>query len=195
VNKSMLSIQAIVEEEASIVASLKLAAAEIRKQTYIAMNQATADGKSAMAKAVQKEIVIAQANVKPFIKQTKRATASNLESELTVEEGKRISLKYFAPRKTRRGISYRIDRSGGRKELPGGFGLGPESRRLGGHVWTRTSKKRLPIVKAFGPSAWGVVAVKDLEVPVSEEMLKRFRRRLQARLRYLSLKKQGVIRG
>jgi hypothetical protein len=193
-SKKPISVEATIEGLKAAGELPGLAGAELRKQVYTAMNQATNDGKSAAAKNVSKKIFIAQKNVKPFIKQTKRATNGNLQTELTVAEGKRISLKYFSPRKTRRGISYRINRSGGRGEAIGAFGLGNESKRLGGHIYQRTTKKRLPIVKLFGPSTWGVFAINNMEQPTSDEMLNRFNKRLAARARYINLKRTGGLR-
>ena len=62
--------------------------------------------------------------------------------------GGRLPLKRFAPRQTKRGVSFRA-RGGGRKTITSAF----ISRKLGGQVFSRVSSSRLPIVRLDSASA------------------------------------------
>ena len=66
--------------------------------------------------------------------------------------GKGISLKEFGAKQNARGVTARV--WGKAKQFPGGF-MGPKpgaiAAKLKGHAFHRTSKKRHPIKKMFGP--------------------------------------------
>jgi Prophage minor tail protein Z (GPZ) len=68
------------------------------------------------------------------------------QSYEVVATGKPIALREFAARPTRRGVSARP--WGQRRVFPGTFIV----RALGGHVFRRAGRGRLPIVKLWGPS-------------------------------------------
>jgi hypothetical protein len=76
---------------------------------------------------------------------TKRAYPGNQSFEITAS-GRPIPLADFAPRQTRRGVSARP--WGQRRVFPGTF-IVPS---LGGQVFRRAGRGRLPIVKLWGPS-------------------------------------------
>jgi hypothetical protein len=76
---------------------------------------------------------------------TVRAIPARHSYEL-VATGKQIPLREFAARQTRRGVSARP--WGQRRVFPGTFVV----RALGGHVFRRVGRARLPIVKLWGPS-------------------------------------------
>ncbi len=84
----------------------------------------------------------------------KSASAGNLRY-LLVGFGKPLSLKYFRAQETRAGVS--ATPMNVRKVFPSTFikgGLFPNRKDIGkgGTVFKRTSKKRLPIEKQFGPA-------------------------------------------
>jgi len=75
----------------------------------------------------------------------KRASYESL-SYVIGARGGYLSLKYFAARQTRRGVSaapWNV-----RRVFPHTFIVG----KLGGHVFSRTSKKRFPLEKKWGPA-------------------------------------------
>jgi hypothetical protein len=76
---------------------------------------------------------------------TVRAIPARQSYEL-VATGKPIPLREFAARQTRRGVSARPWEQ--RRVFPGTFIV----RVLGGHVFRRAGRARLPIVKLWGPS-------------------------------------------
>jgi hypothetical protein len=76
---------------------------------------------------------------------TKRAYPGNQSFEITAS-GRPIPLADFDARQTRRGVSARP--WGQRRVFPGTFIV----EKLGGQVFRRASRERLPIVKLWGPS-------------------------------------------
>lgn len=84
---------------------------------------------------------------------TTPATPGRLRYQLAAFGG-RIPLKYFGARETRRGVSAAPMNQ--RQIFPGTFIKGGRfPKRKGGpggqHVWQRTSSRRLPIEKQYGP--------------------------------------------
>jgi len=69
--------------------------------------------------------------------------------------GRRIPVIRFGARQTKRGVSYRIKRGGGRKKIAGAFKATMDSGHEG--VFVRRGAKRLPIVQQYGPSVPAVV--------------------------------------
>lgn len=79
-------------------------------------------------------------------------TAGGAIQVMITGSGKGISLKEFGARQNARGVTARV--WGKAKQFPGGF-MGPRpgaiAAKLKGHAFHRTSKKRHPIKKMFGP--------------------------------------------
>lgn len=109
--------------------------------------------KTRISSRVRKRIMIKKRDIDEHI-ETSRANVKRFAGRIRLEKSQRLSLKRFGARQTRRGVSYRIARSGGRQRITDAFG--PEIDRLGRHVYRRVGKGRFPIRKLLGPSPWGV---------------------------------------
>lgn len=163
-------------------------AKDLKKNLAVAINETSKTGKAGIAKKIAAELAVAQKTIKEQIKNT-RASATNLTSNLQLRETKRVSLKYFGARQTKVGVSYKISKTRGRKTIRGAF----ISTKLHGHVFTRRGKARLPIDKKFGPSPWGVFVVNKMTKKQEEELIIELEKRVERRIRFLTLKAQGKI--
>lgn len=110
------------------------------------------------------------------------ATPKKPQAVVTVSETARIALKDFDARQTNKGVTYRIEKGGPRKRISDAFG--PDIPRLGGNVFRRVGKSRLPIKKLFGPSPWGVYVKAGMPRLTKEESDRFLQNRLDHRLQY-----------
>ena len=170
-------------------------AKDLKKNLAVAINETSKTGKAGIAKKIAAELAVAQKTIKEQIKNT-RASATMLRSNLQLRKSNRISLRYFGAKQNKAGVSFRISKTKGRKIIQGAF-QGPRpgavNVRWRGNVFKRAGKARLPIVKLQGPSPWGVFAVNRMTKKQEEELRIELEKRVERRIRFLTLKAQGKI--
>lgn len=168
----------------------------LRKELSVACNATASKGKSIIAKQIAKELATPQKNIRATISQSKKAKDSDISATLEVRKDRRISLKEFGARQTKTGVSYKISKSRGRKSIPGAF-QGPRPGRINvktkGNVFKRVGKARLPIVKLYGPSTWGVFIVGKKQGPSVDEIEAELKKQIDRRIRFIGLKASGAI--
>jgi len=157
---------------------------QLPKIMAAAVNDTSKKTASAVAKGISARVAIRQKDLKPYIDRT-RATAASPSAMVRLSESERIGLKYFQARQTAKGVTYRISKTEGRKMIPSAFG--PNIGRLGGQVFNRRDKSRLPIDgPKRGPSPWGVFVQSGLEESVlqstNEDLEKNMIRRVKLQL-------------
>ena len=87
------------------------------------------------------------------------------------------------PAKTKGKRKGKAPSQNGRGRVPSGFG--PNVPRLGGHVFKRVpGATRLPIIKLYGPSAWGVFVRLKLRKKTAKAVLAYVMDRLERRIKY-----------
>jgi hypothetical protein len=166
------------------------------KQMGIVAWKTGKDGKSFIAKAVYKEFKTTQKVIKKAI--TVKRLNGNRDILLIVAKEKRIPLREFKPRQDATGVSAKINRRGAAYIAPGGF-MGPKPGAMKaswrGRPFVREAKTRLPIQNLKGPSPWGVFVREELGLKLDTEkyLRERLKYHMQRQLRYLELKKKGVI--
>lgn len=115
------------------------------KSLASAMNKTVALAKTAMSREIRAEFVLPAAKVSQALRVNRaRATNGLLQLQASLESpakrGRSLNLANFAARQTRKGVSFKIKRDGGRKTIPGSFLI-----NNGRTVMIRTGKARLPI--------------------------------------------------
>lgn len=96
--------------------------------------------------------------------------------------GRALSLKYFSARQTNKGVSFKIKKAGGRKLIKSGFG--PDIPRLGGNVFTRVGKERLPIKKHFSIGVAAMLGSKKIVDKIQKYFYENFPRIAQHEIDY-----------
>jgi len=122
------------------------------------VNSVSTTGRKEIVREMSRKLTLKQKRVREGTA-LRRATRQRLEAVITVS-GRRIMLIEFSARQTRRGVTYQIERSQGRKLLPSGFiargrairGTVGGGRPMPELVWKRAGKPRLPIFPKRGPS-------------------------------------------
>lgn len=102
---------------------------------------------------------------------------------VTLEYTPRFPLKYFGAKQTKKGVTYKIPKSGKKSLARGAFG--PEIPRLGRHVFRRVGANRLPIQPLFGVSPWGTFMVNKMLEPTKQKLQKQFALRVMSEARWL----------
>lgn len=151
-----------------------------------------------MSGRIREHVAIKKQDVDKYI-EINRPTADRLAAGVILRKSERIPLKYFGARQTKKGVTYKIAKSAeaaalmrnpkrtagnpsktGRERIPDAFG--PNIPRLGGNVFKRIGKSRLPIVKLHGPSAWGVFVRLGLRKQLKKDAQAYLNDRLQRRI-------------
>lgn len=121
-----------------------------------AVNRVTNTIHGRVIKAIRRQSGIPTAIIRRQVK--KRLASTSIGQGGALEgvvwaTGSPLSLKYFRAKQFSFGVRAIIN--GSQRRYPGAF-MGPRpgvlAKRLGGHVWVRTSSARLPIEQLFGPS-------------------------------------------
>jgi len=149
--------------------------------------------KSTVAKEITKELNVKQSVVKAQVTIDRKQPSAVV---VKVKKTKRIPLKEFKAKQTKKGVTYKISKTKGRKLLPGGF-QGPrpgvQNVKWKGRVFKRVVKARLPIRQVYGVSPYGVFVKNDLMLIVLMVARIELEKQLAERIRYLHLKKSGAI--
>ncbi len=159
--------------------SLRKHPQKLKRAVAGAINDTAKHERSNISAMIREKVNIKKKDLDKDIHIT-RATPENLAALVVLEKKSRIDLKYFGAKQTKHGVTYRIAKSGGRSRVPDAFG--PQIPRLGGNVFRRVGRERLPIVKLKGPSAWGVFQKYAMTNVVKSDAAEFLDRRLKYRL-------------
>lgn len=172
-----------------------------KRNVATAINKTQTKAQSIVAKKIGEELNAAQKDIKQRLPKGPKASATNLSTNIKVTaKGKdgegRLPLSRFKPRQNKKGVSYKISRKQGSKKISGAFmGPTPTARKVSwkGNVFKRVGKSRLPIVKLYGVSPWGVYVKKNYDRSVRKQIRTELKKQINERLRFLRLKKSGAI--
>ena len=168
----------------------------LKREFATVLNKVAKAGTRIIAKEVSSELATPIKTIAATIRQRKRATVQTLSSSVQLSKTKRIALREFGARQTRAGTSYKISKTRGRKVIRGAF-QGPKpgvvKASWRGNVFRRKGKQRLPIVKLYGPSPWGVAVKGNKIEPSANQMRAELNKQINRRIDYVLKKKAGVI--
>lgn len=182
-----------------LIAGSKKKAKAIKRNVAGALYDTAKSVRTDISSQIREHVAIKKADVDGYIR-IDRPSTDKLVAGVTLSKTDRIPLKYFGARQTRRGVTYRIAKSttaaarmrsasrtavaatGMRERIPDAFG--PNIPRLGGNVFRRTGRGRLPIVKLHGPSPWGVFVRLKLRKVIRKNAHQYLMDRLERRIKY-----------
>jgi hypothetical protein len=169
-------------------AAIEGTARKLRTELAIAVNQTAAKGKRIIAKEIGNELATAQKNIAKEISTGRKANAVDITSTVEVKKTSRIPLREFGARQTKKGVSFRVSKSKGRKTVAGAFQVprpGLMNAKWRGRVFKRLGKSRLPITQLMGPSAWGVFVVGKKIGPSSEQVEAELKKNIDRRIKFI----------
>lgn len=167
--------------------------ANITKELAVAVNKTTKQVSTTAARKLKSVIPVPVKILKKAVFARKRATAKKPRSTVILYGGYPIPLKYFGARSIKKGgVSYK--QSGpdkGRGHLPNAF---IPKKMYRGNVYQRQGKPRGPLAQQKGPAPgdYADAGVKDAALATATE---RFPMQIQARIRFLTLKARGQLKG
>ena len=192
----MISISVNSAEVKALKNVLDNNAKAFKKQMAIAVNKTAANAQKQISKEVGKEVAVPQKIIRGTISIKRAKVGVSPTATVTQKQTSRISLREFGARQTKKGASYKISKTQGRKTIAGAF-QGPKpgviNVRTKGHVFKRVGKERLPIQKLMGPSPWGVTVKNKIDEVVVRFSRADLLKQIKERTRFLGLKKSGAI--
>ena len=177
--------------------SLKGAERKMPQQLNSAINKTLTFTQSRKAKEIAQRLNMTQKNIKKNLRKIK-STRTTLTAISRLVATKRPSLKDFkGTRQTQTGVSYKLDnRKGSRSIIAGGF-MGPKpgvkAKKLYGHAFIRTGKKRKPITRLDGVSPWAIYTINKLDPAMRKQVQERLAKEIQNKVRVNILRAQGLI--
>jgi hypothetical protein len=194
----MITIRTDTKKLKHLVDELRGLSDTLTREVAIATNEAAKDVKRETARRITQNINLGVSKAKDLIyikwASRMRATGVQATAHVFIKYEARPSLKYFGARQTKKGVSYKIMKRGARQTIKGAFidSVG----KMGGHVYMRKTEKRLPLAGPFlGLSAWGYFVKQNLDNITQQDAQALLEYRLRRRIRFLTLKAQGNLRG
>lgn len=183
-----------------ITRRLRDTGASLPKVMAAAVNDTAKQQKTDISSQIRERVNIKKRDIDPHINFS-RATPTHPSSVLVLKKSARLSLRYFGARQNKQGVTYQIDKHGGRVLRPHAFIV----RSLSGQVFIRkgpprpatkgryVGKMRQAIIKLFGPSPWGVFVKAGLRAETLKNCHDLLRKNLEHRVHFEILKRAGLI--
>lgn len=135
------------------------------KELAAAINETAKNHRLRQGRNIRGEVNLKKKEVESKIT-LRKATVVMPQARVFLLETQREGLQHFAARQNKSGVSYRISKKKGRGIVHGAF-MGPRpgavALKLNGGVFKRVGKSRLPIVKLYGVSPYGVYSKNNFE--------------------------------
>lgn len=173
-------------------------ASKLPNEIANAINKTAARTKTAVNVEVRKELNIGARDLKRLINIPSRASKARLSSSVTLDEETRPGIggkkRRFSPKQNKKGVSYKISKSKGKKFAAGAF-MGPRpgavALKLHGGVFKRKGKGRTPIEKLHGASPWAVYLKHDMDAFIKKKTEAELAKQIDSRIR-TNLKQRGL---
>ncbi len=199
-----------------VVAELQLAPGAIKRLRRAAAWDTAKQTKTHTSTLIRSAVKIKKKDVDKHIEANRQGEGA----KVSLKESKRLPLRDFGARQTKRGVTYQIanvggvtqgkgqsvttTRKGSRGRVPDAFiiekntKLGKPTRmgkvaNFGNHVFRRVGKKRLPIRKLWAVSAWGVVVKNDMVQPIAAKAEDDLENNIRRRVNLEVLRRTGKV--
>lgn len=189
-----------IEVNARQIRKLREATAKAKKsfarEIAAAINDVSRKTKVKIGRDIRSVVALKTAEAKKPISIKGKATKEHLSATVSLKKTKRLGLRHFGARQTKKGVSYRINKQGGRQFVAGAF-QGPKpgvmNIRWKGNVFKRVAKSRLPIVQLKGVSAYGAYKKNELSGPQVKEINSELRKQMDRRIKLNVLRANGLV--
>lgn len=182
--------QADIERVKSVLNGVR---ATLGKEISAAINKTAKKVQTFAAREVGQEMNVPIKILKKTIKQKTKANKDHLGARLGFWEGYPIPLKYFGARALKKGgVTYKYSK---RRPRTGIIRDAFIVKQYGNNVYRRKGQGRGPLEKQVGPApgyAYSKLGVVEKSASFAKTELPK---QIQARIRYLTLKAQGQLRG
>jgi hypothetical protein len=198
-----------------LIADLGAARRDVKYIARTASYDTAKQAKTHTSKLVRETVNIKKKDLDPNIDAVRLGNGA----KMSVKESKRLPLRDFGAKDTKKnGVTYRISKGGagsvqmskrmtvattrgrgGRGRVSDAFILNKATRKgkphdFSGHVFKRVGKKRNPIRKLYGVSAWGVVVKNDMIRPIAAQAEINLEKNVLRRINLQMLRRTGVVK-
>lgn len=158
----------------------------LTKELAGAINQVAKKTKLQIGRDIRSRVAMPKDQAEKPLSVRANATSKDLVAVVSLKKTPRLGLRNFGARQDKRGVSYKINKTGGRKRVNSAFqGPKPGVVKMSwkGNAFQRKGKSRLPIVQLKGVSAYGTFVKNEMSGPQEkasrEELLKQMDRRIK----------------
>jgi hypothetical protein len=148
----------------------------IDRELSAAINATAQPTRKVMARGIVEKVNLKVGVVNKKLKKGIRSNPKTLRTSVNLKHQQRLGLQHFGASQTKKGVAYKIDKSGGRKMVVGAF-MGPKPRvkapKLNGGAFIRAGRTRLPIRRLHGVSPWAVFLKRSLDSPTVKQSSQR----------------------
>lgn len=169
----------------------------LKKELAGAINATSKKTKLQVGRDIRKTVNLKKDEAEKPLSLRATATESSLVAIVSLKKTKRLGLRHFGARQDKRGVSYKISKTGGRSRVNGAFqGPKPGVMKISwkGNAFKRVGKERLPIIMLKGVSAYGAYAKNDLEGPQVKEINKELSKQMERRINLNILRANGLVK-
>lgn len=169
----------------------------IKKELAGAINATSKKTKLQVGRDIRKTVNLKKDEAEKPLSIRSKATETNLVAVVSLKKTRRLGLRHFGARQDKRGVSYKIGKTGGRSRVDGAFqGPRPGVMKMSwkGNAFKRVGKERLPIVMLKGVSAFGAYAKNDLEGPQVKEINAELSKQMERRINLNILRANGLVK-
>ena len=169
----------------------------INKELAGAINAVSKKTKLQVGRDIRKTVNLKKDEAEKPLSIRSTAKENNLMAVVSLRKTRRLGLRHFGARQDKKGVSYKISKTGGRSRVNGAFqGTRPGVMKTSwkGNAFKRLGKERLPIVMLRGVSAFGAYAKNDLEAPQVEEINKELSKQMERRINLNILRANGLVK-
>jgi hypothetical protein len=190
-----------IEVDAKQLKRLREAVGKARKslprELAAAVNSVSKKTRLSIGREIRKTVNLKKDQAEKPIKITQTATAETPTAKVSLAKEVRLGLQHFGARHDNRGVSYKIQKQGGRKRVNGAF-MGPRpgtlAPKLHGGVFKRVGKSRHPIIKLRGVSPYGAYAKNDLSEAEVKTINANLGKEMERRINLNILRANGLVK-
>lgn len=205
----MMSVEINKDQLERLATASAKAGKKMKKELVAAINQVSKKTKLEMGRGIRNTVNIKKDESEKPLSIRASATEQSLAAIVQLKKTGRLGLRHFGAKQDKRGVTYKINKKGGRSRINGAF-MGPKPgvikiswkgnvfMREGGAVkmtkGRHKGRMRQQIVQKRGVSAWGAYVKNNLAGPqakaVEAELLKQIERRINLNV----LRASGLVK-
>jgi hypothetical protein len=192
----MISIEIDAKQLKALQKAVERSGKKFAKELAGAINAVSKKTKLQIGRDIRATVAMPKAEAEKPLSIRGTATEQNLSATVTLKKTKRLGLRHFGARQDKRGVSYKIDKQGGRKRVQGAFqGPRPGVQKMSwkGNAFKRVGASRLPIVMLKGVSAYGAYAKNELSGPQVEAINAELTKQMERRIKLNILRAEGLV--
>lgn len=205
----MLSVEIRKQQLDRLARATARAGKKMKKELAGAINQVSKKTKLQMGRDIRNTVNLKKDEAEKPLSIRTEASEGSLFAVVQLKKTPRLGLRHFGARQDRRGVSYKISKTGGRSRIEGAF-QGPKPgviktswkgnvfARVGGNVKMTKGryqgKMRQQIEQKKGVSAYGAYVKNNLAAPLVSDVESELMKQVERRIKLNILRAEGLVK-